>query len=129
LDPRVSVKNIIILLIDRLTSYVIRMSEEFANEQIDEEEEEEEEDENGETDASRQSKQTLRGIPKDINLFEIFWNEIHDIVKVGYAHLSPFTLTNIVLGSTRYQYPGYYCHVGIVDKFDSTLLSGEIRIC
>ncbi|KAI8058051.1 vacuolar protein sorting-associated protein 35 [Syncephalis plumigaleata] len=89
LNPRVSIKNIIIGLIDRLTAYATREAEENpidsddSDEEEDEEEEEEEEKEAEEDEehTEKPKKDTRRGIPKDVPLFDIFWEEITSVIK------------------------------------------------
>ncbi|KAI9593953.1 vacuolar protein sorting-associated protein 35 [Syncephalis fuscata] len=98
LNPRVSIKNIIIGLIDRLTAYATREAEENPIDSDDEEEEdedeedeekdEEEKDSNDENDdeedkekPSKEKKLLRRGIPKDVPLFDIFWEEITSVIK------------------------------------------------
>ncbi|RKP23012.1 vacuolar protein sorting-associated protein 35, partial [Syncephalis pseudoplumigaleata] len=87
LNPRVSVKNIIIGLIDRLTAYATREAEENpvdsddSDEEGEGEEAEEEEEEAGEDHRTKSKKDTRRGIPKDVPLFDIFWEEITSVIK------------------------------------------------
>ncbi|ORX99174.1 vacuolar protein sorting-associated protein 35 [Basidiobolus meristosporus CBS 931.73] len=62
LNPRVSVKQIVISLIDRLAAYAAREAENG-----------DEVDENG--------VKRVRGIPEDVKLFEVFWEQIVELVK------------------------------------------------
>ncbi|ORX91800.1 vacuolar protein sorting-associated protein 35 [Basidiobolus meristosporus CBS 931.73] len=62
LNPRVSVKQIVISLIDRLAAYAAREAEN-GNEV----------DENG--------VKRVRGIPEDVKLFEVFWEQIVELIK------------------------------------------------
>ncbi|KAK9768718.1 retromer complex subunit Vps35 [Basidiobolus ranarum] len=62
LNPRVSVKQIVISLIDRLAAYAAREAENG-----------DEVDDNG--------VKRIRGIPEDVKLFEVFWEQIVELVK------------------------------------------------
>lgn len=98
LNPRVSIKAIIISMIDRLAAFAAREAEEEDEDGEDEEEDEDEDvdedenqadDEDGEPAKGRKarSKQqterdVARGIPKDVPLFDIFWDEVTEVIKV-----------------------------------------------
>ena len=87
LNPHVNVKQIVIQIIDRLAGYAAREAEE-KNGILEDSVKEvttklEETDVNGESASSTaEVKDATRGIPADVKLFDIFWQQVLDLVKL-----------------------------------------------
>lgn len=72
----------------------------------------------------------FRGVPEDVQLFEVFWKQVVELIKVGHHLVSTFTSTNSRLqGPPGSLHSGYHSAVCIVDKSVIELLSRPARIC
>lgn len=82
LHPKVNIKNIVISLIDRLAAYAAREadSDDTQNESGSGAAEA-----NGSKEDSEKSNSVkkFRGIPTDVRLFEVFWAQVVELVKVS----------------------------------------------
>lgn len=84
LHPKINIKNIVISLIDRLAAYAAREAE---NDQV----EPETNGQGSEKDKEAATSKKYRGIPTDVRLFEVFWAQVVELVKVR-SHLFLFLL-------------------------------------
>lgn len=75
----------------------------------------------------------FRGIPENVKLFEVFWHQVVELIKVSTWHIT----YNGTLHSTRALSTGspgpldtrHHRAAGVIDKFVSELLSRPTRIC
>ena len=88
LHPKVNIKSIVIALIDRLAAYAAREAENETTEPAAPNGDAaavngdaEAPQTNGETGAVRK----YRGIPEDVKLFEVFWHQVVELIKVRSA--------------------------------------------
>ncbi|KAJ1927762.1 retromer complex subunit Vps35 [Tieghemiomyces parasiticus] len=79
LNPKVSVKNIVIALLDRIAAYAARAADDEAAHQRDLADRVEASLEL--EDSSATASTTVRGIPQDVQLFEVFWREIVALIN------------------------------------------------
>lgn len=96
LNLKVSVKQIIISLIDRIASYAERESENESDE-----------------------VKTKQGIPEDIQLFDVFWEEIVDLIQ-SRPDISIQDLTSLLLSLTNLSlncYPGDHQFIDKIYEF------------
>lgn len=79
LHPKVNIKNIVIALIDRLAAYAAREAD---SDQLQQQTQNEStEGVNGD----RGDVKKFRGIPTDVRLFEVFWAQVVELVKVCFT--------------------------------------------
>ncbi len=66
----------------------------------------------------------FRGVPEDVQLFEVFWKQVVELIKVSRHLVSIFTPANTrTSGPPRSLYSGYHGVVCIADQPVVELLS------
>jgi vacuolar protein sorting-associated protein 35 len=63
----------------------------------------------------------FRGVPEDVQLFEVFWEQVVNLIKVSVSHHTQ-GLSHIFKGPPRPLNPRYHCLVGLLDQFIPELL-------
>jgi hypothetical protein len=74
----------------------------------------------------------FRGVPEDVQLFEVFWKQVVELIKAGLtcdAIEAWFVLTFLNLGSTRLVNTRHNGSSSLPDESVSELLSRQIGIC
>lgn len=94
LHPKVNIKAIVISLIDRLTAYAAREAENDDREQQQAEAGAMSEDPDK---LSNSPTKKFRGIPSDVRLFEVFWVQVVELVKVSVGASETHALNTDVL--------------------------------
>ena len=68
----------------------------------------------------------FRGVPENVKLFEVFWHQVVELIKVNNTLLSSFNaLTETVSGETGLVNTGYHCPSRFADELVTKLLSGS----
>lgn len=85
LHPKVNIKSIVIALIDRLAAYAAREAENETAEPAAPNGDATAV--NGDAEAAQTNGETggvrkYRGIPEDVKLFEVFWHQVVELIKV-----------------------------------------------
>jgi len=58
----------------------------------------------------------FRGVPEDVQLFEVFWKQVVELIKVGsYVLTIDVNTESAYPGSARFADPGYHCSPCITD--------------
>ncbi|RKP33958.1 vacuolar protein sorting-associated protein 35, partial [Dimargaris cristalligena] len=135
LDPKVSVKNIVIALLDRIAAYAAREAEDEESRQARELAETTDTaltlSDAGEP-AARPS--TVRGIPSDVPLFEVFWREIVQLIHAR-PDISMEDITALCLSLVKLSlncYPEEYDYIDqvlefIAEKAEQAKLSPDLH--
>ena len=59
----------------------------------------------------------FRGVPEDVQLFEVFWQQVVQLIRVSVLSASaPNLLTDGMAGTVRFVYPGYHCTLRLLDE-------------
>ena len=74
LSPQVNIKQIITTFIDRLAAFAMRERENTETDEVKGDKEDKE-------DSKKSAETKTNGIPSDIKLFEIFWEQVSGIIK------------------------------------------------
>jgi vacuolar protein sorting-associated protein 35 len=92
LHPKVNIKQIVIALIDRLAAYAAREAD---SDETKRQEEATAQHTNGpandrevtrDDEGEHASVQKFRGIPVDVQLFEVFWKQVVELIKAGLTY-------------------------------------------
>jgi vacuolar protein sorting-associated protein 35 len=68
----------------------------------------------------------FRGIPEDVQLFEVFWRQVVELIKVRlFKGLVELWLKKSRSGSAGFTPTGYHCSSRLLDQFVIELLSGQ----
>ncbi|KAJ1653955.1 retromer complex subunit Vps35 [Dispira simplex] len=109
LNPKVSVKSIVIALLDRIAAYAAREAESQPAPSEDTEL------------LTDEDSATVRGIPADIQLFEVFWKEIVQLIHAR-PDISMEDITALCLSLTKLSlncYPERYDYIDQILAFIS----------
>lgn len=73
----------------------------------------------------------FRGIPENVKLFEVFWHQVVELIKVtGLAeNIKLLSDKSPTVGTTRSVHTGHHCVICIPRQPFSQLLSGSTGVC
>lgn len=69
----------------------------------------------------------FRGIPEDVKLFEVFWQQVVQLIRVR-TLLALGDVSDLFVGPTGSEHPGYLGAAGVVDQPQLELLPGSFGI-
>lgn len=130
LHPQTSVKKVVLALVNRLADYAARESEnedittklkkaviEEPKDQSEDKETEDKEKEEGEKEEEEEKIEIVRGVPTNINLFEIFWSFLQKLLETR-PDLPFQDTTALLFGIARLS---LNCYPDQVDRIDKIL--------